>query len=94
MRVPVLIVNGERDDSVLPYHALELAPTMAQSGNKQVLLRIFPNLTHLFTPSKLDKSVTDAPVAAVSSEFLETLQTWATNVLVRGKDGGASLKSN
>jgi len=94
VHVPVLIVNGDRDESVLAYHALELAQTMAQSGNKQVLLRIFPNLTHLFTPSKLDKSVTDAQAATVSAEFLETLQTWATNVLVRGKDGGASLKSN
>ena len=94
VRVPVLIVNGERDESVLAYHALELAQAMAQSGNKQVLLRIFPNLTHLFTPSRLDKSVTDAQAAVVSAEFLQTLQTWATNVLVRGKDGGAALKSN
>jgi dienelactone hydrolase len=94
VRVPVLIVNGDRDDIVLPYHALELAQAMAQSGNKQVLLRIFPNLTHLFTPSKLDKSVTDAQAAEVSSEFLETLQVWATNVLVRSKNGGAPLKSN
>jgi pimeloyl-ACP methyl ester carboxylesterase len=89
VRVPTLILNGERDDSVLPYHALELAQAMADSGNKQVLLRIFPNLTHVFTPSQRDKAVTDAQAGEVSPAFLELVQSWAANVLVRGKDGGA-----
>jgi dienelactone hydrolase len=89
VHVPVLILNGERDQNVLPYHALELAQALAQSGNKQVLLRIFPNLTHRFTPSQLDKAVTDVQAGEVSSQFLETLQSWATNVLVRGNGGGS-----
>lgn len=89
VRVPTLILNGERDDNVLPYHAIELAQAMADSGNKQVLLRIFPNLTHVFTPSTRDKAVTNAQAGEVSLEFLELLQNWAANVLVRGKDGGA-----
>ncbi len=90
VRVPTLILNGERDDNVLPYHALELAQAMADSGNKQVLLRIFPNLTHLFTPSQRDKAVTDAQAGEVSPAFLELLQSWAASVLVRGKDGGVA----
>ena len=89
VRVPTLILNGERDDNVLPYHPLELAQAMADSGNRQVLLRIFPNLTHVFTPSQRDKNVTDAQAGEASPEALELLQRWATNVLVRGKDGGA-----
>jgi len=89
VRVPTLILNGERDDNVLSYHALELAQAMADSGNKQVLVRIFPNLTHIFTPSTRDKAVTNAQAGEVSLEFLELLQSWAANVLVRGKDGGA-----
>lgn len=89
VRVPTLILNGERDDNVLPYHAVELAQAMADSGNKQVLLRIFPNLTHVFTPSTRDKAVTNAQAGEVSLEFLDLLQSWAANVLVRGKDGGA-----
>ncbi len=89
VRVPVLILNGERDGNVLPYHALELAQTLAKSGNKHVLLRIFPNLTHVFTPSQIDKTVTDAQAGQVSVEFLELVQTWASNVLARGRDGGA-----
>jgi dienelactone hydrolase len=90
VHVPTLILNGERDDNVLPYHALELAQALAESGNKQVLLRIFVNLTHVFTPSTRDKAVTNAQAGEVSAEFLELLQSWAANVLVRGKDGGAA----
>lgn len=62
---------------------------ICQSGNKQVLLRIFPNLTHLFTPSNLDKTVTNAQAEVVSSDLLDLLQAWTTNVLIHGKDGGA-----
>lgn len=89
VRVPTLILNGERDDNVLSYHALELAQAMADAGNKQVLLRIFQNLTHVFTPSTRDKTITNAQAGEVSAEFLDFLQSWANNVLVRGKDGGA-----
>lgn len=89
VKAPVLILNGERDDNVLPYHALELAQAMADSGNKQVLLRIFPNLTHVFTPSTRDKAVTGAQAGEVSPEVLDLIQRWAASVLARGKDGGA-----
>ena len=83
VRAPVLVLNGERDDNVLPYHALELAQAFAASGNNQVTLRIFPNLTHLFTPSRRDPSVTDSQAGEISPEFLQTLQSWATNTLVK-----------
>jgi uncharacterized protein len=89
VHVPTLILNGERDENVLPYHALELAQALADSGNKQVLVRIFVNLTHVFTPSTRDKSVTSAQAREVSSEFLDLLQSWAANVLVLGRDGGS-----
>ena len=67
----------------------ELAQTFAAGGNKQVLLRILPNLTHIFTPSTLDKTVTDAQAREVSNDFLDLVQRWAVNILVNGKDGGA-----
>ncbi|HMJ26296.1 MAG TPA: alpha/beta fold hydrolase [Pyrinomonadaceae bacterium] len=89
VHVPTLILNGERDENVLPYHALELAQAMADSSNKQVLVRIFVNLTHVFTPSTRDNSVTSAQAREVSPEFLDLLQSWAANVLVLGKDGGS-----
>jgi fermentation-respiration switch protein FrsA (DUF1100 family) len=80
VRVPVLILNGERDALVLPYHAVELARALAGAGNKRTTLRIFPNLTHLFTPSGLDASARDK-TGEVSPEVLNTLQTWFADVL-------------
>ncbi len=80
VRVPVLILNGERDALVLPYHAVALAEALAESGNKRTTLRIFPNLTHLFTPSGLDASARDK-TGEVSPEVLNTIQTWFAEVL-------------
>lgn len=80
-RCPVLILNGERDAQVLPYHALEFAQAFTESGNKSVRLRILPNLTHLFTPSTLDKSVSGEGAAEISREFLQILQNWALGAL-------------
>ncbi|HVF58110.1 MAG TPA: alpha/beta fold hydrolase [Pyrinomonadaceae bacterium] len=90
VRCPVLILNGERDVNVLPYHALELGQALSQSGNKRVTVRIFPNLTHLFTPSTFDAAVTGDKSSEVSADFLQTLQSWATEVLrAANKEGGA-----
>jgi hypothetical protein len=50
---------------------LELAQTLTAGGNKEVRLRILPNLTHIFTPSGLDKSVSAEAAAEVSPDFLQ-----------------------
>lgn len=72
---PVLIVQGERDAQVLPAHAVALAQAFATGGNKNVSLRILPNLTHLFTP--IDST-------AVSTDLIQTLQNWTNaNLLVK-----------
>ncbi|MCA1632140.1 MAG: alpha/beta fold hydrolase [Acidobacteria bacterium] len=81
VKVPVLILNGERDALVLPYHAVELSQALAGAGNKHTTLRIFPNLTHLFTPSTLDSSARGEKSGVVSAEVLQTLQTWMSDVL-------------
>ena len=76
VKQPVLILQGERDNLVLAYHALELANELIKGGNKDVSLRIFPNLTHLFTPIGQENP-------AVSEEFLKNLQNWAFDNLVQ-----------
>ncbi len=83
VRVPVLILNGERDANVLAYHAVELASALARGGNKSVRLRIFPNLAHSFTPSTLDRSVQPDAATVVDKEFLDTLRRWAAEFLVK-----------
>jgi pimeloyl-ACP methyl ester carboxylesterase len=79
VRVPVLILNGERDALVLPHHAVELARSLADAGNKRTTLRIFPNLTHVFTPSGLDAAAR-GKTGEVSPEVLQALQTWFAEV--------------
>ena len=70
VKQPALILQGERDNLVLAYHALELAMAFTKGGNKDVSLRIFPNLTHLFTSIGEENP-------AISDEFLKTLQNLA-----------------
>ena len=70
---PVLIVQGERDALVLAYHSIELAKALTNGGNKNVSLRIMPNLTHIFTPAV---SENPAEASKVSDEMLRTLQNW------------------
>ncbi len=78
VRVPALVANGERDALVMPHHALRLASEMAAAGNRRVTLRIFRDLTHLFTPASGGEKAGE-----VSEEFLRVLQEWATAALAK-----------
>ncbi|MEP7037229.1 MAG: alpha/beta fold hydrolase [Acidobacteriota bacterium] len=77
---PVLIVQGERDALVLAYHSIELAKALAKGGNKNVTLRIVPNMSHIFTPAF---SENPAEASKVSEEMLRTLQNWANATLLK-----------
>jgi uncharacterized protein len=85
IRCPVLILQGERDALALAHHAVAAARALADAGNKQVLLRIFPNLSHSFTPSPLDQSVAAEKKNQVSPELLETIQKWIAEVIIGDK---------
>ena len=78
VRVPALVANGERDALVLPHHALRLAGEMAAAGNRRVTLRIFRDLTHLFTPASGGEKTGE-----VSDEFLRALQEWSSSALAK-----------
>ena len=73
VKCPVLIVQGERDALVLAYHSIKLAKALADGGNKNVSLRIVPNLTHIFTPAV---GGNPEETSKVSEEMLRTLQNW------------------
>lgn len=90
VRAPLLILNGERDENVMAHHAIALASAAADGGNKSVRLRIFPNLSHLFAPSRLDKSVPADKYMEVSEEFLQTLEAWMTETLRAGSGAGTT----
>ena len=82
---PVLILQGERDALVLAHHAVAAARALADAGNRQVLVRIFPNLSHLFTPSPLDRSVGTEKKNQISPDVLETIQKWIAERVMRGR---------
>ena len=77
VKCPVLILQGERDALVLPHHAIDVARVLAESGNRRVQLRIFPNLSHVFSPSPLDSGTEAAKKGEISPELLETIGKWA-----------------
>ncbi len=81
IRCPVLILQGERDALVLAHHSVAAARALADAGNKQVSLRILPNLSHTFTPSPLDQSIAAEKKKQVSPEFLETIQKWIAEII-------------
>jgi uncharacterized protein len=85
IRCPVLILQGERDALLLAHHAVAAARALADAGNKQVSLRIFPNLSHTFTPSPLDQSVAAEKKNQISHEALETIQKWIAEVIIGDK---------
>jgi hypothetical protein len=78
VRVPALLLTGDRDLLVLPYHAVALAVAMTEAGNRRVTLRVLPGLTHIFTPADASKG---AEAAQVSPEFLQTLREWIRTAL-------------
>ncbi|MBX3278477.1 MAG: alpha/beta fold hydrolase [Acidobacteria bacterium] len=83
IRCPVLILQGERDALVLAHHAVAAAQALADAGNKQVTLRIFPNLSHIFTPASLDPGVAAEKKNEISPEVLETIQKWIAESVKR-----------
>lgn len=82
VKCPVLILQGERDALVLAYHSVELAKALSNGGNKNISLRILPNLTHIFTPISGDSQES----SKVSEEMLKTLQNWAFATLIEQKN--------
>ena len=81
VKCPVLILNGERDALVLAHNAIELGQALIAGGNKQVRLRIFPNLTHTFTSASVDRTEAADQLINVSAEVLQTVSEWASKTL-------------
>ncbi len=48
LQVPILIVQGEKDFKVIPYHAKALVNALEEARNQEVSLELIPNATHEF----------------------------------------------
>jgi dienelactone hydrolase len=78
VRVPVLILQGATDHQVTPEQADALAAAFRAGGDRDVTVRVFPGLNHLFIP---DPSGQPAGYAAlkssrVSAEVLGAIADW------------------
>jgi dipeptidyl aminopeptidase/acylaminoacyl peptidase len=60
VKQPLLILQGERDRQVDQSHAQMVADAVRNAGNKNVTLKLFPTLNHLFLPSNTG-SVSEYP---------------------------------
>jgi alpha-beta hydrolase superfamily lysophospholipase len=52
VKQPIFIVQGALDRQVTVEQAEMLAKAAREAGNKDVTVRVFPNLNHLFLPAK------------------------------------------
>ena len=52
IKQPLLILQGERDRQVAEAHAQILTDAVRGAGNRNVTVKVFPTLNHLFLPSK------------------------------------------
>ena len=86
VRQPVLILQGAFDRQVSAGQADTLAAAMRDGGNRDVTVRIFPRLNHLFLISPTDGSPSEYVSlrdVAIPGEVLETLTVWLAQRLKR-----------
>lgn len=87
VRQPVLIVQGALDKQITADQATLLADAARGAGNKDVTLKIYPNLNHLFLPAKTgafsEYSVLET--TSIGPEVLDTLSDWLVSRLHAGK---------
>ena len=78
VKVPVLALNGELDVQVSSKENLALIAAALKAGkNKDVTIRSFPNLNHLFQTSKTGSLSEYAQIEeTMSPEVLKTISDW------------------
>ncbi|HEX5075541.1 MAG TPA: alpha/beta fold hydrolase [Gemmatimonadaceae bacterium] len=78
VKQPLLILQGERDRQVDQSHAQILAAAVRDAGNKDVTVKVFPTLNHLFLPSKTGSfnEYSHLTTTKVPDDVLVTLTDW------------------
>lgn len=78
VRQPVLILQGATDQQVTADQAPEIAAAIRAGGNRDVTLRVIPDLDHLMLhdPSGMPAGYASLPSKRVSPELLGILADW------------------
>ncbi len=87
VRVPVLVLQGERDLQVTAEQADTLATAFRMGGNQDVTVRVLPRTNHLFQrdPSGVPSGYASLPERAPTAESLGILADWLALKLKPGK---------
>lgn len=86
VRQPILILQGALDRQVTAEQASMLEQAARAAGNKDVTVRVFPNLNHLFLPAKTGAENEYATLGTylVPDEVLDALSNWLQQKLKAG----------
>jgi uncharacterized protein len=78
VKQPLLILQGERDRQVYQSHAAMLVDAARSAGNKDVTVKVFPTLNHLFLPSTTGSfsEYSHLATTTVPDSVLDTLTDW------------------
>lgn len=79
LRQPVFILHGALDRQVSVGQADTLAAAIRAAGNRDVTLKVYPRLNHLFLPTDGDGSPADypgLPQRTLPGDVLDTLAAW------------------
>jgi alpha-beta hydrolase superfamily lysophospholipase len=78
VRQPILILQGGLDKQVTPDQAPMLANAARQAGNKDVTVRVFPNLNHLFLPARTGAETEYASLTTkrLGNDVLRMIADW------------------
>ncbi|HPT82965.1 MAG TPA: alpha/beta fold hydrolase [Limnochordia bacterium] len=81
VKSPVLIVQGEDDLQVMPYHAQELAKCLREAGNDQVTLELLPETSHTFTFAHTSSKFDPLQPFQLNPELIEIVTAWLAQQL-------------
>jgi uncharacterized protein len=78
VHIPVLVLAGDLDLQVDPNQNVpEIESALAEGGNKQVTVRRFPGLNHLFQTAKIGSVMEYGQLQeTISPAVLQTIQEW------------------
>ncbi len=90
VRQPVLILQGAVDRQVTAGQADTLGAAIRSGGNRDVTVRVFPQLNHLFLVSPTDGSPSEYPSltdVVIGRDVMDTMANWLVRTLRVGARG-------
>ncbi|OON69677.1 alpha/beta hydrolase family protein [Hymenobacter sp. CRA2] len=84
LRQPLLVLHGANDRQIPPRHAAALAAAARAGGNRDVTVRLFPDLNHIFLPDPDGRAGIQwayLPTYTLPHSLMATLTPWVTQHL-------------